>query len=1041
MTIVHNNLQPALIPTQNCSEMSINVLVVEATVRNSKIRFINSYGVQETSPAKDKADYYSTLEEEIQLTLDAGCMLCWETDANAKMGPDYIKGDPHEITPNGKLLLSLIERHNLVIVNGTDKCAGIITRMRRKGNIIEKSVIDFFIVCQTLFQLVTRMEIDEDRNYVLTKFSKYKGKTHVIKSDHNPLKLEVNISWNMKIVKQRVELYNLRNSECQKSFYEFTSKSDMLTKSLIEKDVRTGGRMWIKNLKYIIMQTFRKIRINKKDKSTLRIEKLVEERFCGIYTDKSVIDQEIANQIFERNRKLIIDQVCDMSDITCNLSRVKMWKVKQKVCPKIETAYPVAKLDHNGNLVSNRDELKKLYSDTYKERLRHRDINPNYAQLKQLKETLFSLRLRTAKLSKTNPWSEKDLLKVTSKLKSKKAADPMGLVFELFRPEVAGCDLLQSLLQLCNQVKAECDIPKFLELTNISSIFKKKGRKSDLNNDRGVFNVMTVRSIIDNLVYNDFYDIIDASMSDSNVGGRRNRNIRDNLFIVYGIINYVIEEKLKVDMTLYDLAKCFESMWYHETMNDLWDAGVQDDKFALISKMNKSCNIAVKTPVGITDRFQLEEIEMQGTKLSNIKCAVQIDTLGKDCYSNNEGLFLYKECVTVPPLGMIDDLVSFSECGPETVKINALINAKIESKKLEFGHKKCFKIHIGNRSEECVSQKVHSDEINVASYETYLGDIVCSSGSNDRNIANRYNQGIGSVSQIDTMLNRTSLGHYHFEIGLIMIDTILVSKLVHNSEVWYNVADKQISKLEQIDEMLFRKLFSLAQSAPREGMYIECGKMPIRFIVMMRRLMFYWHILHKDESELLYRFMSAQQLSTSPNDWIQQVRKNMSDIKLYLTEAQIKNMSKDVFRSKVKHHIEMSAVKYLNKLKHSHSKTSQLVINGFSPAQYMFSPLLDKEQVKVLYKLRNQMIDVKCNFGSFYKHNMWCRTCFLFPESQQHLLQCSAIVNRMKNVINFSSLKYDMIFDKTENQVKITQAFSLIIKTRLVIIEETRNSP
>ena len=193
----------------------------------------------------------------------------------------------------------------------------------------------------------------------------------------------------------------------------------------------------------------------------------------------------------------------------------------------------------------------------------------------------------------------------------------MGLIFELFRPEVAGTDLFQSLLLLCNKVKEECEMPIFLQLTNISSIFKNRGSRMELDNDRGVFNVMTVRSIIDNLIYNDFYDEIDSSMSDS-------KNIRDNLFIVYGIINYAIEEKKEVDLTLYDLAKCFDSMWFQETMNDLWDAGVQDDRFAVVSKMNQTCDIAVKTPVGITNRFVLEEIEMQGTKLSNIKCAVHI---------------------------------------------------------------------------------------------------------------------------------------------------------------------------------------------------------------------------------------------------------------------------------------------------------------------------------------------------------------------------------------------------------------------------------
>ena len=48
-------------------------------------------------------------------------------------------------------------------------------------------------------------------------------------------------------------------------------------------------------------------------------------------------------------------------------------------------------------------------------------------------------------------------------------------------------------------------------------------------------------------------------------------------------------------------------------MNDLWDVGLQDDKFSLISQMNKKCLIAVKTPVGISERFVMEETEMQGS--------------------------------------------------------------------------------------------------------------------------------------------------------------------------------------------------------------------------------------------------------------------------------------------------------------------------------------------------------------------------------------------------------------------------------------------
>ena len=99
-----------------------------------------------------------------------------------------------------------------------------------------------------------------------------------------------------------------------------------------------------------------------------------------------------------------------------------------------------------------------------------------------------------------------------------------------------------------------------MEKTNITSIYKNKGSRLDLDIDRGIFNVSKVRSIMDKLIYNDFCDLIDENMSDSNIGARRNRNIRDNLFVVYGVINFAIEEELDVDVTLYDLTQCFDSM-------------------------------------------------------------------------------------------------------------------------------------------------------------------------------------------------------------------------------------------------------------------------------------------------------------------------------------------------------------------------------------------------------------------------------------------------------------------------------------------------
>ena len=150
-------------------------------------------------------------------------------------------------------------------------------------------------------------------------------------------------------------------------------------------------------------------------------------------------------------------------------------------------------------------------------------------------------------------------MKVMKQLKTKKATDPVGLVSELFKPGVAGPDLMKSTLTLCNMMKEECKIPEFVELANITSIFKNRGCKMDLNNDRGIFSVTVARGLVDKLLYNDCYDIIDGNMSDSNVGGRQNRSIRDNLFIVYGIINNAINNNINIDLTLYDIENCFDA--------------------------------------------------------------------------------------------------------------------------------------------------------------------------------------------------------------------------------------------------------------------------------------------------------------------------------------------------------------------------------------------------------------------------------------------------------------------------------------------------
>ena len=95
--------------------------------------------------------------------------------------------------------------------------------------------------------------------------------------------------------------------------------------------------------------------------------------------------------------------------------------------------------------------------------------------------------------------------------------------------------------------------------STITSIWKKKGSQTELDNDRGIFNVMKNRSILDKLIYNKIYSIVDNTMSSSSIGARKNCNIRDHIFVINSIINEAVngKEKTALDVQIFDVSKCF----------------------------------------------------------------------------------------------------------------------------------------------------------------------------------------------------------------------------------------------------------------------------------------------------------------------------------------------------------------------------------------------------------------------------------------------------------------------------------------------------
>ena len=116
---------------------------------------------------------------------------------------------------------------------------------------------------------------------------------------------------------------------------------------------------------------------------------------------------------------------------------------------------------------------------------------------------------------------------------------------------------------------------------------------------------MTIfRSILDRLIYNDEYKNIDSNLTDPNVEARKGRNIRDNVFVLNAVTNSVVKGNAEpIDIQLYDVEKFFDALWMEECINDIFDAGLDNDKLSLLFLENQNAKVAIKTAKGLSERI------------------------------------------------------------------------------------------------------------------------------------------------------------------------------------------------------------------------------------------------------------------------------------------------------------------------------------------------------------------------------------------------------------------------------------------------------
>ena len=876
------------------------------------------------------------------------------------------------------------------------------------------------------------------------KFATYKGKRKVVTSDHNPMLATFNINYTrVKEYKKRHEIYNFKDTDGQVKFFEATEHNTKFLDSVIKPvnlEQKCNGFLTV--LEETFKKCFTKMRVRDSKSQAVTKEtevnkfmikkfectKLLPSVTCRlakeiIENEIEKLDTRITTLCAEQNKRRVSEALEILNEKDGHFNQLSLWKLKRKLMiPFFDP--PMGKVDNNGTLVTAPNLLKDLYLKTYTHRLRNRKINPELLDLQTFKSELWEMKLKQSEAKQTHDWTEDDIDSVLKSLKTNKARDPHGLVNEIFKPGVMGKGMKIALLRLFNLIKLEQKVPKYFQYANITTIYKNKGSRQNLENDRGIFVVSTLRMILDTLIYREKYPLVDRNMSSCNIGARKARNIRDHLFILYGVINSVINGNSdSVDIQIYDIEKCFDALWLQDCMLDLVDTlpdNANDDKVALIYRLNQNNFVAIKTPHGLTKRVNLENIVMQGGKWGPLKCSNSVDKIGKKC-AENEHYYHYKNRVRVGPLAMVDDLLAITLCGGQAAQMNTLICSEIEMKKLRLhtsteGKSKCHVLHIGKKKISCHPLKVHGVPMQQVDHDTYLGDLVSSDGKNTRNIDCRVSKGIGIISQIFDIMQKVNFGFHYFSIALSLRQAMLINGILTNCEIWYGVTEKEILKLEEIDNIFFRKLFRVPASCPKEALYLETGSIPIGIIVKMRRVTYLHHILTRSKDEMLSKFFYAQWYDPVKGDWTKQIKNDLCDLNIDDDISKIKNYSAFRFKNIVKQKGRQLALNRLCEKKERHSKLENLTYVELNIREYLCNQNISVNQARIIFRSRTRMTHYWNNF----KHWRYSQKCPVCKETnsidtQEHSFNCEIV----RKAIHIEG-KFSEVFYRSNSQLAKT---------------------
>lgn len=987
-------------------------------MRSNKVPYFIGvyYGKQESRVNKEEIEEeMETLMEEIMEKRSEGEIMI-AMDGNGKIG---ILNEP--ISRNGRLLLDVFETTELQIMNYSQKCEGKITHRAKKKN--EKdSAIDFILATPILSAGIQKILIDEEGLYRL------KGKAS---TDHNSMIIDTNLSNIYKINKPKGVTWRMKApSQCwekfQKQIEEFSPKSISIMADR-GKTVQHRYNLWMNHIMKIINETIGKTTLKAKGNKKLshnisELRKKKRELRKEFQIAKDATKRIEIKKKYIETQKLLQSEMKNerMKDADTRFQKMiedknNFWKERQRIMKDNMGEWMTMK-DENGKRIYGIDENLQNAADYY-ESLYTRQKGRNHEY-----QLLVEKEIPEMKINKENERHECNTIPTVQEIKQAIANKKNGKSSTDLKNEFlkkGGDAMVTVMYSVIKTVWEEEEVPKQWNESYITSVWKKKGDRELMKNQRGISVSSTVGMIMEELLNNRILNTITFTQGQG--GGIKNYSTFDHLFLLRAVITFSIKFNKKWILTFYDMEKAYDHAEREHMLHMLWNKGVRGKAWRLTMALNENLTAKIKTPYGLSRTIQRQVGGKQGGKLMTTTFAKFTDLLSEEMHENPEMGVKIDEC-RIPILLFVDDVLTIAQdCTKQLETLDTVENYS-QKHNITWGASKCSTMEIGKHKVQTETWTLGENIIQHQDHYKYLGDIVMRNGCNTKNLDDRTKKVKASTCSIISCAKSDIMSKIQVSVLLKLHETNNIPILLHNSETWI-LSKTDIQVLEKIDMWALKRMLNLPRTTPSNAIRHMTGTSYIKTRIEIKQCNYLWKILRRPPDSWIHH--TFQVLCRHEIGWAKQVHAILEDYGLTTDWEEIKNKRRLQWRQEVQNAAEKTNQErllsdcYKNTSRNSiKTKTSQMIQDLQNPQYSRTGDLIIKSMNKLHAKAiilgRYGMLQCPKNYKIKYGGQN-CNLCGVIDDEKHRLEMCPKYDNIL---IPFPSISFDQIYTEDIEALK-----------------------